>query len=79
MDSITHLALGAAIGEAVLGRRVGRKAAMWGAVCGTIPDLDVFIPHADAVAAITYHRSFSHSLIILALFAPLMAWEKDRW
>lgn len=74
MDSITHLALGAAVGEAVLGRRAGRKAAMWGAICGTIPDLDVFIPHADAVAAITYHRSFSHSLIVLAIFAPLMAW-----
>ena len=74
MDSITHLALGAAIGEAVMGRRAGHKAAFWGAVCATLPDMEVFIPHADAVAAITYHRSYSHSIFVLALVTPLLAW-----
>ena len=57
MDSLTQIALGAAVGEAVLGRKVGRKAALWGAVCGTLPDLDVLVPMADPVAAFTYHRS----------------------
>lgn len=74
MDSITHLALGAAVGEAVLGRKVGYRAAMWGAICATLPDLDNFIPYQDAVATVTFHRSFTHSLIVLALFTPLMAW-----
>ena len=74
MDSITQLVLGAAVGEAVLGRRVGRKAALWGAVCGTLPDLDVFVPFGDPVADFTYHRSFSHSLIVLTLLTPLVAW-----
>ncbi len=68
------MALGAAVGEAVLGRRVGRRAALWGAVCGTVPDLDVFIPMGDAVADFTYHRSFSHSLFVLAVLTPLMVW-----
>ena len=74
MDSITQIALGAAVGEAALGHRVGRKAAFWGAVCGTLPDLDVLVPFSDPVAAFTYHRSFSHSLIVLALLTPVMVW-----
>jgi inner membrane protein len=74
MDSLTQLALGAAVGEAVLGHRVGRKAALWGGICGTLPDLDVLIPFADPVADFTYHRSFSHSLLVLALLTPLVVW-----
>jgi inner membrane protein len=74
MDSLTQLALGAAVGEAALGHRVGRKAALWGAICGTLPDLDVFIPFGDPVADFTYHRSFSHSLLMLALLTPLVVW-----
>jgi inner membrane protein len=74
MDSLTQLALGAAVGEATLGHRVGRKAALWGGICGTLPDLDVFIPFGDPVADFTYHRSFSHSLLVLALLTPLMVW-----
>ncbi len=74
MDSLTQIVLGAAIGEATLGRRVGRKAALWGAACGTIPDLDVLIPMADPVASFTYHRSFSHSLFVLAALTPLLVW-----
>ena len=41
MDSLTQAALGAAVGQAVAGPRVGRRAAVWGALAGTIPDLDV--------------------------------------
>lgn len=74
MDSLTQLALGASVGEAILGKRIGRKAMLWGGICGTIPDLDVFIPMGNAVADFTYHRSFSHSLFILALLTPLVAW-----
>jgi inner membrane protein len=74
VDSVTQIALGAAVGEAVLGHRVGRKAALWGALCGTLPDLDVLIPFGDPVADFTFHRSFSHSVIMLALLTPLMVW-----
>jgi inner membrane protein len=43
-------------------------------LCGTFPDLDVFIPFGDPVKDFTYHRSFSHSLFVLALVTPLMVW-----
>lgn len=74
MDSLTQLTLGAAIGTAVLGHKVGYRAALWGAVCGTLPDLDVLIPFDDPVAEFTYHRSFSHSLFILTALTPLLVW-----
>jgi len=74
MDSITQLALGAAVGEATAGRQVGRRALLWGAIAGTLPDLDVFIPLGDAVRDFTYHRSASHSLFVLLALTPLVVW-----
>lgn len=78
MDSVTQIALGAALGQAVLGQKVGYRAALWGGVCATLPDLDVFVSMGGAVADFTYHRSFSHSLITLTLISPLLAWLINR-
>ena len=78
MDSLTQLTFGAACGEAVLGQKVGRKALIWGAVLGTLPDLDVFIPLGGPVNDFVYHRGFSHSLFLLALFSPMIAWLISR-
>ena len=78
MDSVTQFLLGAAIGGAVLGPRAGRKGLLWGAVCGTLPDLDIFIPRADPVAEFTYHRGFSHAIFYLTLATPLIAWIMER-
>ncbi len=74
MDSVTQMALGASIGQVVLGRQIGRAAPLLGAVLGTLPDLDVVIPYGGAVENFTYHRSFSHSVLVLTLVAPLIAW-----
>jgi inner membrane protein len=74
MDSLTQVALGSAVGYAVLGSKVGRKAIVWGAILGTLPDLDVFLPYAGEVEAFTYHRGFSHSLLIHLLVSPFIAW-----
>jgi inner membrane protein len=78
MDSVTQIALGAAVGESVLGRRIGNKAMLWGAVIGTLPDLDTYIPLGDAVRDFTYHRSASHSLLMLVLATPLLVWLINR-
>jgi len=74
MDSLTQLTFGAACGEAVLGQKVGRKALVWGAVLGTLPDLDVFISLGGPVNDFVYHRGFSHSLTLLAFLSPIIAW-----
>ncbi len=74
MDSLTQLTVGAACGEVVLGHKVGRKAMFWGAFLGTLPDLDILIPLDGPVDDFVYHRGFSHSLFLLGLLSPLLAW-----
>ncbi|MGB5819035.1 MAG: metal-dependent hydrolase [Saonia sp.] len=72
MDSLTQIVLGAAVGEAVLGKKVGNKAMLYGAIAGTIPDLDVLVRFfADTVTTIELHRGFSHSIVFSILFAPI--------
>lgn len=67
MDSVTQVALGAAVGEAVAGREAGNKAPMWGAVLGTLPDLDILAnPFLTEAQALTFHRSVSHSFVFVA-------------
>ena len=79
MDSLTQIALGSAVGVAVMGRRTAVwKAALWGAVGGTLPDLDAFIDHGDAILNMTRHRAESHALLFLTLFSPLLAWAVAR-
>jgi inner membrane protein len=75
MDSISQAALGAALGVAVMGRRTAVwKAAAWGAVAGTLPDLDALIDHGDPVSNMTFHRAESHALFWQTLAAvPLGA------
>ena len=46
---------------------------------GTLPDLDVFIDFGDAVRNFTYHRGFSHSLIVLPGAALLIWLALKQW
>lgn len=79
MDSLTQIVLGAAVGEAVAGRRAGNKAVLWGAVAGTIPDLDIlFNPFLDSVEQLAMHRGISHSLVFAVLAAPVFGWLVSR-
>jgi inner membrane protein len=78
MDSVTQAALGAAVGEAVMQNKVGRKATLWGSICGTLPDLDVFIPLGDPVSDFTYHRAASHAFFFMTLATLLIAWLITR-
>jgi inner membrane protein len=73
MDSLTQMALGAAVGTAVMGRRAGARAALWGAACGTLPDLDTFVAYGDPVRDFTFHRAESHALFWLTLASPPLA------
>jgi len=75
MDSLSQIALGAAVGVATMGRRTAVwKAALWGAVAGTLPDLDVLIDHGDPVRNMVLHRAETHAPFWLTLFSlPLAA------
>ncbi len=80
MDSITQFALGAVMGEAALGKKIGNKAILWGGLAGTIPDLDVlFFPFMDQVAQLSFHRGITHALIFSFIMAPMLGWLFARW
>lgn len=80
MDTITHFAAGACIGELVAGRKVGKKAMVVGGAAQLVPDIDFIFgmwmsPAANALA----HRGFTHSIFFLILVTPILAWASRRW
>lgn len=85
MDSLTQAALGAVVGELVLGRQLGRRAIGWGALFGTIPDLDVIlVPLLDTARELRVHRGLSHSILLMLIVSVWLAkplaklWKKDK-
>lgn len=73
MDELVHGAAGAFIGWALPQRREGPRAAPLVIVGALLPDADIFIepfvdPHSGFV-----HRGFTHSLLGIAVLAPLAA------
>lgn len=71
--------LGASVGEAVLGKKMGNKAMLWGAIAGTIPDLDVVLRFfTDEITSAYLHRGFSHSLVFAILMAFVLGWIANK-
>lgn len=78
MDSLTQIVLGAALSAAIAPAGHRRAALLAGAALGTLPDLDVIPVNLltdDPVARMTWHRSISHSLLVL----PFVAWAIWGW
>ncbi|MBT6120489.1 metal-dependent hydrolase [bacterium] len=75
MDSLSQLVLGAAVGYAVAGKKMGKKALLWGAFAGSLPDLDFIptLPFQDEFIYLKHHRGFSHSFVGALVMAPLLA------
>ena len=79
MDSLSQAVLGASVAGAIAPAGHRGKAMLLGAGLGTLPDLDVFIDFGGAVENFTYHRGFSHSLLVLAPFSVLLWLLLQRW
>lgn len=82
MDSLTQATLGAVIGEVLLGKKIGNKGAILGAIIATIPDLDVaLLPFYSNIEKISVHRGFSHSILFSFIGAFLIALilSKIKW
>jgi inner membrane protein len=75
MDSLTHIVVGASVGEALLGKKAGKKAMFWGALAGSAPDIDAlmnfFVSDLDALIL---HRGITHSVFTAIIFGPLLGW-----
>jgi inner membrane protein len=80
MDSFTHIAFGACIGEALLGKKLGKKAMIWGALAQSIPDIDFVASFwMDTSSDLLAHRGFTHSILFGLLATPIMAMIAERW
>jgi inner membrane protein len=79
MDSVTQVVLGGAVAQQTLGSKIGNRAVLYGAILGTIPDLDVFVGRFyNPVDALEIHRGFSHSVVFSLLMAPLLGFLISR-
>lgn len=75
MDSFTQIVLGIATAELCAGEKLQRKTLLYGAILGTIPDLDVVVgKFMDPVNGVAIHRGLSHSLLFFALLSPILGW-----
>jgi inner membrane protein len=80
LDTITHIVLGAAIGEAIAGRRLGKKAMLLGAVAQCLPDIDFIASFGrDTSHDVLAHRGFTHSFLFAVLATLLLALTARRW
>ena len=80
MDSLTHIALGACIGEAFFERGFGKKAMWWGILAQSIPDIDFISAFwMDEPSSLLAHRGFTHSLLFACIIIPIFALLADRF
>jgi inner membrane protein len=74
MDTLTHIAIGACIGDLFLGKKIGKKAMLYGAIAGNLPDIDFitsfWMNPPDYLLA---HRGFTHSILFAFLVIILLA------
>lgn len=80
MDSLTHIALGACMGDAFAGKTLGKKAMIWGALAQSVPDIDFVASFwMDTPSALLAHRGFTHSFLFCFLITPIFALLAERF
>src|SRR5690554_4064926 len=79
MDSLTHIVLGACIGEAGFSKEMGKKALLLGAFAQSFPDVDGLASFfLSPTQNLLFHRSVTHSFLFVALAASALAWLSGR-
>ncbi|MDQ3278523.1 MAG: metal-dependent hydrolase, partial [Bacteroidota bacterium] len=75
MDSLTHIVLGACIGEAIAGKYMDKRALFYGALAQSVPDVDFitafFLHGAENVVA---HRGLTHSILFGLAATVFLTW-----
>ena len=75
MDSLTQIVLGIATAELVAGKKLQNKTFLYGAVLGTIPDLDIIVgKFMSDVNGVAIHRGLSHSILFFLFLSPIFGW-----
>ncbi|RYZ30075.1 MAG: metal-dependent hydrolase [Chitinophagaceae bacterium] len=75
MDSLTHIVLGACIGEAIAGKCMDKRAMFYGALAQSVPDIDFvtafFLHGAENIVA---HRGITHSILFGVAATLFLTW-----
>ncbi len=81
MDPITHALAGALLGESWFADRYGRAAVFAVTLGAVFPDVDVAMDviTKDPLSVVKYHRAFTHSFVVLPLFAVLLGGLLAWW
>lgn len=80
MDSLTHIVLGACIGELIAGKKLGKKAMLLGALAQSLPDIDFVASFwLNTSSDLLAHRGFTHSVLFAILISPVLALLSERW
>ncbi len=75
MDLVTQAALGSLCGEIILRKKLGNKGMLWGALFGTLPDLDILAyPFLSFTEQLMWHRGFSHSILMTFIATFFFGW-----
>lgn len=76
MDSLSQIVLGAATFALVKDKEIGKKSLLFGAILGTIPDLDIILnPFFNNIEQLAIHRAFSHSVF----FSLILSYIFGKW
>jgi inner membrane protein len=80
VDTATQALLGAVVGQAGFSHKLGRRAVVWGAVGGLLPDLDVLavVTHGP-FGEFLYHRGFTHALWFGPALGPILGYAVWRF
>jgi inner membrane protein len=80
MDSITHIAIGAVVGEVMAGKKLGKHAMFVGAIAQSLPDIDFvasfWMTFSENLLA---HRGFTHSFLFVVITTVGLSLLADRW
>jgi inner membrane protein len=74
VEPITHGLLGAALGQALYGRSLGRRALGFGAFAEMLPDVDVVMNFTGPLSEFVYHRGITHALWFGPVVGPALGW-----
>src|SRR5919106_4911233 len=84
MDTLTHALSGAVLARATAPRTPGpnqlsvRARVLAGAAAAAFPDIDFVLGYLSPVVYLEHHRGPTHSILLLPLWALVLAWACSR-
>jgi len=79
MDSLTHIVVGAVVGDAIVDKEFGKRAMFLGAIAQSAPDIDFLASFwMDPINDLLAHRGFTHSILFCLMATPFLALIAER-